>query len=94
MRRRDMSIPERAKVLEDEQREVELHAREHRDADRFAFLADNWNSWLDNLRLYEWVEENNLRYGGLRATLDEARARAHGYVNWDQVGMARDQVKE
>lgn len=46
------------------------------DAARFAFLAENWNSWIDNLRLYEWVEENNLRYGGLRATVDEAMSRA------------------
>lgn len=42
------------------------------DAKRWRFLQEHWRSTIGGLQLHEWIDENALHRGSLRAALDWA----------------------
>ncbi len=42
------------------------------DADKMRFLEENWSSEIEGLPLYEFLDKNALRIGGIGAALEYA----------------------
>lgn len=59
--------PTKAELREEARQEAQA-----KDAARWRFLAQHWNSTMAGLPLHQWIDEQAIRHGGVAAALDYA----------------------